>query len=263
MENIEHIVRQPVNRTHETPLLLQHGAWHGAWCWESWLDYFTSLGYEVHAISLPGHGNCSLNKRHINLCTLGDYVSVLAGEVDTISPTPVVIGHSMGGAILQKYLENHQLPGAVLLASIPAKGIFPMLLRLLRNHPISTLKGLLTLRLYHWVATPELAQALFLSPDTAVNVNQLHQRLVNESLRVGLQVMVPYARIIETTTPVLALAAEKDALFTVAEEKATAEKYNAEFVVFADQAHNLMTESKWQQVADTIDDWITNKLELP
>ena len=53
METIEHIIQRPEKQSHETPLFLQHGAWHGAWCWNQFLDYFASLGYEVHAISLP------------------------------------------------------------------------------------------------------------------------------------------------------------------------------------------------------------------
>ena len=97
MEEIEHIIRQPANRIHQTPILLQHGAWHGAWCWEYWLDHFASLGYETHAISLPGHGTSSCHKGHINFYTLGDYVDTLASEVGQISPAPVVVGHSMGG----------------------------------------------------------------------------------------------------------------------------------------------------------------------
>ncbi len=263
MENIEHIIRRPASRIHKTPVLLQHGSWHGAWCWEQWLDYFSSLGYEVHAISLPGHGNSPLNKWHINLYTLGNYVDTLASETAKISPTPVVIGHSMGGAILQKYLENHQLPGAVLLASTPAKGILPMFLRLLQRHPIPTLKGLLTLNLFHWVATPELAQDLFLSPDTAVDVARLHEQLVNESLTAGIRTIIPFARLNKAKTPVLVIAGERDVFFSVAEERATAARYRAEFAVFDEQAHSLMAEPAWQQVADTIDDWITNKLGLP
>ncbi len=263
MDTIEHVIRRPANPVHKTPLLLQHGAWHGAWCWEQWLDYFASLGYEVHAISLPAHGNSSSNKRHTNLYTLGDYVEALASQVNAISPTPVVIGHSMGGAVLQKYLENHQLPGAVLLATLPACGMLPMLIRLLRRHPSSTLKGLLTLNAYHWVGTPELVRDLFLGPDTRIDAAGLHKRLVSESLSVGLQIMAPFAKLNKAKSPVLVLAGEQDALFTVAEEKATAKRYNADCIVFEGQAHNLMIEPAWQRVADTIDDWIVNTLRLP
>ncbi len=128
MENIEHIIRQPTDRTRQTPLLLQHRAWHGAWCWELWLDYFASLGYEVHAISWPGHGHSPLKKRHINLYTLGDYVDTLANAVRSISPTPIVIGHSMGAAVLQKYLERHHLPQS-LSATVWARRCYKSTLR--------------------------------------------------------------------------------------------------------------------------------------
>ena len=263
MEEIEHIIRRPANRIHQTPILLQHGAWHGAWCWEYWLDHFASLGYETHAISLPGHGTSSCHKGHINFYTLGDYVDTLASEMDQISPAPVVVGHSMGGAILQKYLENHSLPGAVLLATLPASGMGRMLLRLMRRHPVAMCKGMLTLNLYHWVGTPELARDLFLGSDAqSIDVHKLHKQLVRESVALP-QLMFPFAKLNKTASPVLVLAGEKDVIFTLAEEKATAEKYKAECIVFKGQAHNLMLEPAWQQVADTIDEWITNQLKLP
>jgi pimeloyl-ACP methyl ester carboxylesterase len=262
MEAIEHLIKQPTVRRHQTPLLLQHGAWHGAWCWQSWMDYFASLGYEVHAISLPGHGNSPLHKQHINLYTLNDYVEILGDRITAIFPTPVVIGHSLGGAILQKYLERHQLPGAVLLASLPATGMLGMIFRLLRHHPVEMLTGLLTTNTYHWVGTPELAQELFLSADTTVDVHQLHRQLVKESYTVGLQILLTFAKINIASSPVLTLSGARDVIFTLDEEKATADKYKTELVVFKGQAHNLMMEPASQEVANTIDHWITDTLKL-
>ena len=37
-------------------MLLVHGAWHGAWCWERVLAPLLVLGYEPEALDLPGHG---------------------------------------------------------------------------------------------------------------------------------------------------------------------------------------------------------------
>lgn len=262
METIEHIIQQPVKRTHKTPLLFQHGAWHGAWCWQRWVDYFSSLGYEVHAISLPAHGKSSFSKKHINLYTFKDYVDTLAYQVETISPKPVVIGHSLGGAILQKYLENHQLFGAVLLASVPSIGALPMTLRLLRRHPISTLAGLLKLNLYEWVKTPELAQDMFLNSSTEIDIVAFHEQLVREMAN-PFPIFFPFAKVNTNKSPVLVISGEKDTIFTVDEENITAEKYGAKNIVIKEQAHNLMMESGWKQVADVIDNWITNELELP
>ena len=30
---IEHISYAPADRKFNTPILMQHGMWHGAWCW--------------------------------------------------------------------------------------------------------------------------------------------------------------------------------------------------------------------------------------
>jgi hypothetical protein len=160
-------------------------------------------------------------------------------------------------------MEKRPLPAAVLLASIPAAGILPMMLRLLRRHPGPTLKGLLTLNNYHFVATPELAKDLFFSAKNQTDVTALHAQLVRESMLISTQVMRPFARSTPFTTPILALAGEKDFLFSVAEEKETAAKYKAQFHSFPGQAHNLMLEPAWQQVADTIDHWLVQDVKIP
>jgi pimeloyl-ACP methyl ester carboxylesterase len=69
---VELISHLPANRTMKTPLLLQHGAWHGAWCWENGLDHFAELGYEVHALRQPSHGRTPLAKEHINLYLMAE-----------------------------------------------------------------------------------------------------------------------------------------------------------------------------------------------
>ena len=262
MEDLEHVVSSPLRRTHDTPILLLHGAWHGAWCWDNWRRHFSSLGYEVHAFSLPGHGGSSCNKGNLNRYTLEDYVDALANAVSGVSPTPVVVGHSMGGGVLQKYLESHVLPGAVLLATVPASGSLGMLWRMLRRHPVVVLKSMLTCNMYHWVATEALARDLFLGPAAkADDVSEFQRRLGGETIAT-MRFIRPYAGLNARPTPVLVLAAERDAIFTVAEHRATAEKYGARLVVFEGQAHDLMLEPAWANVADTIDGWITHELRL-
>ena len=54
--------------------------------------------------------------------------------------------------------------------------------------------------------------------------------------------LFPFARVNPRKTPILVIAAEKDILFTLEEEKRTAERYGAKNIVIRGQAHNLMME---------------------
>ncbi|WP_371851154.1 alpha/beta hydrolase [Rhodococcus tukisamuensis] len=57
MPKLELIHRKPVGTPNGPPILLVHGAWVGAWCWEyGFIDKLTELGWEVYALSLRGHG---------------------------------------------------------------------------------------------------------------------------------------------------------------------------------------------------------------
>src|ERR1039457_4121859 len=120
---LEIISKYPAGNSHSTPLLFVHGAWHGAWCWdEHYLDYFAQKGFEAHAVSLRGHG-LSDGHKSLKWARIADYVSDVAIAARQLPSAPVVIGHSMGGFVVQKYLETHFAPAAVLLASAPTRGM--------------------------------------------------------------------------------------------------------------------------------------------
>lgn len=123
------------DQAHPAPLLFVHGSWHGAWCWdEHFLNFFADKGYRAVAVSLRGHGNSPTSKP-LRACSIADYVDDVASVADSLPARPVVIGHSMGGGVVQKYLESHQAPAGVLLASFPPQGIAATYLKFARRHP--------------------------------------------------------------------------------------------------------------------------------
>src|SRR5690349_18882218 len=137
---LEVISKGSVSPAHPVPLLFVHGAWHAAWCWdEHFLTYFADKGYRAAAVSFRGHGNSSTDKA-LRACTVADYVADVRAAADTLDTPPVVIGHSMGGLIVQKYLECNEAPAGVLMASIPPHGNFGSSLRWLRWHPWHAIK---------------------------------------------------------------------------------------------------------------------------
>ena len=114
---LEIISKYPSGSAYPTPLLFIHGTLHGAWCWDvHFLDYFAQHGYAAHAVNLRGHGN-SEGREKLRWTRIADYVEDVTNAVGQLPSLPILIGHSMGGFIIQKYLEDHDAPGAVLLSS--------------------------------------------------------------------------------------------------------------------------------------------------
>ena len=119
---LEVIDKGSSTESHPVPLLFVPGTWHAAWCWdEHFLDFFADKGYRAVALSLRGHGASSLSKP-LKSCSIAAYVDDVHAVVSKLGSPPVLIGHSVGGFIVQKYLESHDAPAGVLLASTPPRG---------------------------------------------------------------------------------------------------------------------------------------------
>ncbi|UUO02915.1 alpha/beta fold hydrolase [Mycolicibacterium novocastrense] len=244
---------------HRAPLLFIHGAWHAAWCWENFLGFFAEKGYRAIAVSLRGHGGSPVPKR-FRFCTLADYIEDVESVVTQLPGAPVLIGHSMGGFIVQKYLERNDAPAAVLLASASVHGSRGFAQRLMRRHPWLMFRNMITGDAAHGFNTPTVARAMFYSQSTAeADVARYAALVGNESLRVAFDTFRPIARPEEVTTPVLVLGAQLDAAITLAEVGATAEAYGGEAVVFPGMGHNMMLEPGWSEVAGRIDARLTSR----
>jgi pimeloyl-ACP methyl ester carboxylesterase len=162
---LETIAKIPTGHSRKTPILFVHGAWHGAWCWnEFFLPYFAERGYASYALSLQGHGSSDIKKR-LNSLRISDYVEDVARVAADLPTPPILVGHSMGGLIVQKYLENNSAPSAVLLASLPYSGLMRSALRMAKRHPWIFLKSSLTLNLNPFIGTKELVREAFFSND--------------------------------------------------------------------------------------------------
>jgi hypothetical protein len=192
-------------------------------------------------------------------CSIADCV----GDVDSVAnslPTgPVVIGHSMGGFVVQKYLESRDAPAGVLIASAPPRGAGGFLLRKMKRHPWHFTRTIITTRSLHAFNTPKLARESFFSAQTPESdVVRYAARLEEEfagKLALDMALLkLPRPR--RVSTPVLVLGAEGDGCFTPKEVNATARAYRTEAEIFPDMGHGMMLEPKWTAVAERIHAWL-------
>jgi pimeloyl-ACP methyl ester carboxylesterase len=250
---LEHRALSPADRRYARPLLLIHGAWHGAWCWEPAMHDLARRGFEVHAISLRGHG-ASDQQTPMNLCGIDDYLRDIDAALAAITPTPVIIAHSLGGFLLQHRMAHQPLPGVVLLCAMPHTGALRFLWQWTRRHPGPALHAARTLNTRHLVGTPALAREAFFRPGLPEAELVAHTaRLCPEPLRVAVETIVRLPRPAPGRTPVLVVAAECDAVFTLAEQQALAAAWAAELVVIPGAAHDLMLDPAWPLAADQIE----------
>jgi pimeloyl-ACP methyl ester carboxylesterase len=259
---LEVITRTPeTTPAHATPLLFVHGAWHGAWCWDEYfLPYFAQHRYTAVAMSARGHGK-SEGRERLRWLSSGEFVADIEQVANSFSTPPVLIGHSMGGYAVQKYLETHRVPAAVLLASVPTHGIWQFSLRNFKRFPLKMLRFIVTLTPEALIRPRSTADALLFSGDLTPEVRaKYYAQLQGESFRLAIDSLflaLPRVKQIKASgTPMLVLAAQNDQIFSVAEEEATARAYGAEFQAFPNMAHDMMLESGWQAAADKIIAWL-------
>jgi len=73
-------------------VVLVHGAWHGAWCWEHVIPRLDAASVPIIAVDLP-------SVSHAN-ATVHDDADYVRGALDSISGDAVLVGHSYGGAVI-------------------------------------------------------------------------------------------------------------------------------------------------------------------
>lgn len=258
---IEHITYTPKHRCFETPIFMQHGMWHGAWCWQQWQELFAQWGWESHAISLPGHAG-SPTQRPVYFCTLDYYLKFIKAEINRLPCPPVLMGHSMGGALTQWYLKyvGDDLPAAVLVAPWESHSIIGGFTRFLRLDPVGMLLASLSGSANPIIRTPQQAAKKLISAGAIYTPEELHARLGSESVWVMMQHNPPFwhpAK--QVRTPLLWLAGEIDATISVEAERRSASYYQADFVVVSNAAHNLMMEHNYRETAETIHNWLNKR----
>lgn len=241
------------------PLLFVHGAYASAAQWEPFfLPYFARLGYSVHALSVRGHGG-SAGRERIKEARLRDYVADVVRVMQSLPVPPVLIGHSLGGMLVQKVLVDHRPAGAVLICSAPPHGILGSSLSAMFSNPMMFLQ---MAQLQHFgpgAATLDGARRSLFLPGTPDDwIRKVLPAAEPESDAVMLDASFrdlppSHGR---RDVPVLVIGAGRDACITTAAVAETARAFGVAPLMFDDLPHALMLVPEWEVVAQAIAGWL-------
>lgn len=252
VEGLEVRSRVPADSGDALPLLFVHGASQAAWCWdEHWMPALAARGWACHAVSLRGHGN-STGAARLRTATIRDYSDDVLQVIVRLPRPPVLIGHSMGGRIVQDVCARYPAAGAVFVASVGPRHDLAFLGNLARHEPAMLARSLLPAP-----PPPRPDPPYLFGSRTPNDVARAHiARLQPESTVAALQIIGPH-RFRAGEQPVLVLTGALDRTLSVADSLRLARAYGVEAHVLDGLGHELMLEARWSEPLALVEEWLT------
>ncbi|MGH8501755.1 MAG: alpha/beta hydrolase [Gammaproteobacteria bacterium] len=235
-------------------ILFVHGMWCGDWVWRNYLGFFAACGYTCCALNLRGHHG-SRPVPDVGKVSVYDYIADVQ-QVARHMGNPILVGHSMGGLIVQKLAERMDPPAAVLITPGAPRGIFalstPDLLRTAARHAREIALGApLSL-------DPAESGRLLFNRFAAHEQPSWHARLVPESGRATREVAILGVTVdaSKLKCPMLVIGASQDNITPARMVAKIARRYRAEHLEYARSAHMLIVETGWERMAEDIRPWL-------
>src|SRR5512138_228691 len=113
-------------------ILFIHWMYMTPWCWEQWIPYFESKGYTCLAPAWPGRDQPveALRNNHpdpqLGALGLNDVVESYVEAIQRVDQKPILIGHSMGGLVVQLLLQEDLAAAGVVIDSAPPMGVLTL-----------------------------------------------------------------------------------------------------------------------------------------
>lgn len=248
------------------PILFIHGMFMTSASWSAWRTFFERRGHTTHAPDWPYREGDPARLKDAppeGLPSLGlaDVLDVYRSAIDALPEPPVLIGHSMGGLIVQILLQEGRGRAGVAVDSAPPAGVWtaqwsflrsnlPVLLK--HSRPFVPSKSWFSYAFAHTLDESELERVW-------------REHAVPESGQVARDSASSMARIDPTADrpPLLLLAGELDHIIPVGLVRQNHAFYRGprtDLHEFAGRTHWICGQDGWEEVADHTAAWLADVL---
>jgi pimeloyl-ACP methyl ester carboxylesterase len=254
-----------------TPVVFVHGAFCGGWAFDGFREPFEAAGFETHAPNLPHHER-GADLEQLAQTGLKDYAQSISHYVRGLRAPPVLVGHSLGGLVVQLAAIRTPVAALVLLAPSAPWGVPPTTLDE-QTHQL----GLTLLGDYWRRPIPpdyRVARSTTLDRLARDDARRAFARFVPESgraIREAVQwwsdhSMASQAPVYKIGAPVLGLAGGKDRVNPPTTVRRTIARFpagQAHFQEFPEMSHWLVGEPEAGEVARLTLQWFQAREILP
>lgn len=242
-----------------------HGMFQNAKSWDNWIRFFSDKGYQCIAESWPYHEAEPAELRKNIPEGLGDLhlkpvIDKYAGLISYKDPNAILIGHSVGGLIVQSLINQGVGKLGVCISSVAPNKMLSWDWSLFRNAvSISNpFKGD-----DPYLMTPELFHQNFCNTMTREESDEAYEKTATHDSRNIFRDCLTedgHVDFEKTNTPLLFVAGDKDEIIPPELCERNAGKYRkglTAFKVFEERGHYICNQPGWQEVAGFVAEWVS------
>jgi pimeloyl-ACP methyl ester carboxylesterase len=244
-----------------------HGMFMTPLCWEHWIERFQAKGYRCIAPAWPGRDKPIevQRKNHpdpvLGKLKLRDVIENMASAIQGLKEKPVLIGHSMGGLVVQLLLQRDLALAGVAIDPAPPQGVFTTKWSFLKANfpainPFVPVTEPVEMSFEHF-------RYAFVNTLPLADQRAAYDRyVVPESRGVPTQSLASVAKVdfSRTHPPLLITAGEEDHIVPASLNRTNYHKYKGpsitEFKEFPGRDHFGIGERGWEEIADYSLGWL-------
>ena len=249
-------------------IVLVHGNFVTAKCWDGWAARYRARGYDVVQVEYPLRDRPVAELRRIHpdkaLGRLG-LPEVLAHHVriiEAMPEKPIIMGHSFGGMLTQLLVQRDLHSAAVAVDSVPVPGVVSLKWSFLRS--LWPVVNPLIPASRPYLMTPAQFRYTFANNMSEEDGLAAYEELVvPESRLLARGALSSFAKVdfAKKRAPLLMIAGEMDNIMPASLNRTNYEKYKkkspsiTELKEFPGRSHMILGQKGWEEVADYALDW--------
>jgi pimeloyl-ACP methyl ester carboxylesterase len=252
-------------------ILFVHGMFMTPLCWEQWIERYEAKGYRCVAPAWPGRDKPieALRAAHpspaLGALTLSQVIEQYISQIKFLPEKPILVGHSMGGLIVQLLLQMDLALAGVAIDSAPPAGVFtPKFSFLKANWPM--INPFIPADQPRKMSLADFQYAFVNSMPPVEQKAAYDRYVVPESRRVPRESLTATARIDfkKPHPPLLLIAGSRDHIIPAALNKTNFARYKnpasrTDYKEFPGRVHFIIGQSGWEEVADYVAAWLNDR----